>query len=289
MKRIVVPVDFSATSAAATRFGTYLAETMKMDLSVVHVFDVRLSTSQTISSRARAAERQRLEDRLSYFTRRNVEPVLATFQGRMDVLPAVKTLALEGGAAKQLTELSHAEDVGLIVMGGVGTGAGLQPPGAFGGVARAVALRGGCPVILIPKDYGYPRVERLALAFDGTDDIRHMSGFARKIIRALRPEVHFVHVAGRDAEAEWQTKKEFLDLACGPNFPSYTYHLDELNHGPVVKQLLTYTERTGIDLLILGGERRGFLERLIAPGHLRPLINRSGVPILVIPFQRQVL
>ncbi|THH40299.1 universal stress protein [Neolewinella litorea] len=289
MKRIIVPVDFSPTSAAATRFGTHLAETMKMDLTVLHVYDTRLSTSQTISTRAKAREQERMEDQLDKFTRRNVEPVLATFQGRLDVLPAVKSMALEGRAARKILRISKAADVGLIVMGGVGAGAGLHPPGAFGSVASRVALRGGCPVILIPKDYGAPPVERLALAFNSVNDVRYMRGFTQKIVRALHPEVRFVHVNAGSKAGTPEQQEEFRKLADEPGFPSRTYQLDFLGPGPVVKQLLTYTEEEEIDLLILGGERRGFLERLLIPAHLRPLVHRCTVPVLIIPFQSYAL
>ena len=284
MNRIIVPVDFSDTSAAAVRFGTYLAETMDLDLMVLHVFDLMLSSSQTISARARDREQQRLQQQLETFARRNVEPVLATFQGRLDLLPAVTTTTLEGKVARTLLDLSSQADTELIIMGGVGAGAGYHAPGLFGSVARRVALRSLSPVILIPKDYGYPQVARLALAFDGTDAIRHMSAFSRRIITALRPEVHFVHVRDHDGTVEARIEEEFVELACGPGFPSYTYKFDALPAGKVTEALLHYAQARGINLLVLGGQRRGFFERLFRPGHLRPLVNRCAVPLLVIPY-----
>ncbi|CAH1000707.1 hypothetical protein LEM8419_01841 [Neolewinella maritima] len=286
MQRIIVPVDFSDTSAAAVRFGTYLAETMNLDLNIVHVFDTMLSTSQTISNRVRELEKERIGKQLTDFARRNVEPVLSTFQGRLDLLPNVKTAALEGAAAQTILWESTKEDVALIVMGGVGAGAGLHPPGIFGGVARTLALRSGCPLILIPKEYGYPQVERLAIAFDGVDDIRRMAAFSRRVIKALHPEVHFVHVREQDHLTEARRDDEFLDLACGANFPSYTYKFDALPHGKVTEELLAYTERERINLLVLGGERRSFFERLFEAGHLAPLVKRCTVPMLIIPFDR---
>ncbi len=286
MKKIIVPVDFSDTSAAAVRFGTYLAETMDMELTIIHVFDTLLSTSHTISKRARETERERLAEAVKTFAQRNVEPVLTTLQGRMDSPPAVHTAVLEGVAAQTILWQSAQEDVGLLVMGGVGAGAGLHPPGIFGGVARTVALQGGCPVVLIPKGYGYLRVERLSIAFDGVDDIRRMSPFTRRVIGALHPEVHFVHVREADERTEAQREEEFLELAVGPGFPSYTYRFDALPRGRVVEQLLEYTKAKNINLLVLGGERRAFLERLFTPGHLGPMVRRMEVPLLIIPFDR---
>ncbi|MCP9234581.1 universal stress protein [Lewinella sp. JB7] len=284
MKNIIVPVDFSDTSAAAVRFGTYLAEVMDLNLRIVHVFDTMISTSQTISSRARAQEQTRLANRLEEFARHHVEPVLATFQGRLNTLPAIRTAAVEGTAAQTILWQSTDDDTALIVMGGVGAGAGLHPPGIFGEVARHVAQRGGCPVLLIPKDYGYPTVAKLAIAFDDADDIRQMGSFARRMIQALHPEVHFVHVRKPDAREESRNRAAFRELAHGPDFPTYVYHFDALPDGKVEESLLTYVVEKDIDLLVLGGERRGFFDRLFEASHLKPLLRRCAVPLLVIPF-----
>ncbi len=284
MKKIIVPVDFSDTAAAAVRFATYLAEVMNLDMTVLHVFDAMLSGSQSISTRAREQEQERLTAELRTFVHRNADPVLATFQGRIDTLPAIRILTEEGAAAQRILWETTGEDTALMVMGGVGAGAGLHPPGLFGGVARTVALKGSCPLILIPPDYGDPKVERLAIAFDDAEQVRQLAGFTQTIIKALRPEVHFVHVAKADWTAEADNEADFLRLSWETEFPGHAFKFDALPEGNVVDRLLHYTLREEIGLLVLGGERRSFFERLFQPGHLRPLIRQCEVPLLIIPL-----
>ncbi|WP_170067540.1 universal stress protein [Neolewinella xylanilytica] len=284
MQQIIVPVDFSDTSAAALRFATYLAEVMDLDLRVVHVFDSLVSVAQTLRPETREKERNRLESELTAFARKHTEPVLATFQGNLDSLPVLRATAVEGLPAATLLGISEREETALIVMGGVGSGQGLRPPGIFGSVARNLATRGGCPVLLIPKDSGFPAVERMAVAFEEPADLRTFTPLLRPLIRGIRPAVRYVHVLDEDESRERDRKEEFVVVSFGPDFPSYTYTFDELPPGRVVDRLVTYTSEKQIDLLVVGRKRRSFLERLVHPDHLSPVVRAGSVPLLIIPF-----
>lgn len=284
MKKIIVPVDFSDTAAAALRFGTYLAEVMNMDLEVVHVFDANFSFAQAVSTGALRAEQERLTKQLEAFTRKHAYPVLATFQGNLDILPAVKTTVVEGYPGPTVQLLSAQDDVALMVMGGVGAGDEVNPKTLFGGVAQKVTNGGGCPVILLPRGYGYPKIERLALAFAEAEDIKDMSAITRPLIKALHPEVYFLHVRHPDLEVELENEETFLTLATAPGFPSYTYRYETLPSGQVTNQLLDYAKDKAIGLLVVGGKRRGFWNQLFHKSHLKPLVRKTAVPLLVVPF-----
>jgi nucleotide-binding universal stress UspA family protein len=284
MKTIIVPVDFSDTSASALRFGAFLAEVMDLDLSVAHVFDANFSFAQAISTGAMLAEKERLAKQLSDFVERHVYPVLSTFQGNLTTLPAINTTVYEGFPSGIIRTLSEREDTAMMVMGGIGAGQRSTPPGLFGGVARSLALGGSCPVILIPPGYGYPEVNSLSIAFGDTEDIRQMGGMLRRLIKVLRPEVSFVHVESTDSAKELMNDESFLEMALGVDFPSYTFSYHSLPPGPVVKRLLKFVNQEKVGMLVLGGKRRHFWQALFAGSSLKPLINRCEVPLLIIPL-----
>ncbi|WP_116108641.1 universal stress protein [Lewinella sp. IMCC34191] len=284
MTHILVPVDFSATSAAALRFAAYLAEGMDFDLEVIHVFDALVSATQTLSVPVREREQHRLEAELRSFAHKHTDPVMAVYQGRLETLPEVRCRAVEGVPAATLLGLSERSDTALVVMGGVGSGQGLRPPGIFGSVARNLATRGGCPVILIPSGYGDPVVDRLAVAFEEPADLRTFKPLLRRLIRGLHPSVRYVHVRDRDAALERKRAEDFVLVSFGPDFPSYTYAFDELPPGNVVDSLVSYTGERQIDLLVVGRKRRPFFNRLFHTDHLSPVVRKSTLPLLVIPF-----
>jgi nucleotide-binding universal stress UspA family protein len=123
----------------------------------------------------------------------------------------------------------------------------------------------------------------VAIAFAEIEELRWMGDFSRQLVGKLHPEVHFVHVRHGDADHEAGLEDEFRQLARRPDFPTQTFVFASLPQARVVPSLVSYVNDHRIDLLVIGGKQRNFLERIFTPGHLRPLLDRTEVPLLVIP------
>jgi nucleotide-binding universal stress UspA family protein len=284
MRNIVVPIDFSKTSITAIKFGTYLAGLMQLNMRIVHVSDLVLSGDHSLTTPEQKRDETRLEERLTDFASANIVQDASPSADSGNFVPQVNLSVISGMAASQILSLSEETTTAFIVMGGVGAGAGIHPPGLYGSVATPVALRGACPVILIPKEYRFTNIERLAIAFDDADEIIRISEFSKSIIKALKPEVRYVHVSKANWRKEIENEDDFMDITWKNNFPGYSYEFDILAEGDVADQLRQYTKEMRIELLVLGGKRQGFWRRLFDVHHLKPIIKSSEIPMLVIPF-----
>lgn len=284
MLNVIVPVDFSETSATAVKFGANLAELMSFNLRIVYVSDLVLSGEHSLTTPEQQRDEAALVEKLTAFAQDNTAQVFSANRGRVAVTPKVSQTVLSGMAADKILDLSREATTAFIVMGGVGTGAGINLPGIYGSVATPVTMQSACPVILIPKGYDSIEIKRLAIAFDDADEVARIGQFARKMVKAIRPEVRYVHVSKANWRAEVETEEDFLDLSWGKGFPSYTYKFDILPEGDVVDRLTKYTKDESINLLVLGGKRQGFWQRLFDKNHLKPIIQAGQVPMLVIPF-----
>ncbi|WP_020568849.1 universal stress protein [Neolewinella persica] len=284
MKNVVIPVDFSETAAIATKFGTYLAEMMNYNLRIVHVSDLVLSGAHSLTTPEQKRDEEKLVHRLAQFARTNVNPGLSANHGSNSFVPEVRLSVLSGMASTKIKSLSKEATTAFIVMGGVGAGAGIHPPGLYGSVATPVALRGGCPVMLIPKGYSQIVVKRIAIAFDDAEEIIRIGQFSKSIIERLKPEVRFVHVKKADWRQEMENEDDFMELTSGKEAPSFSYEFDLLPTGNVVDQLSQYVDDKQIDLLVLGGKRQGFWSRLLDKKNLKSIIQVGKVPMMVIPF-----
>lgn len=282
MKNLLVPVDFSDTSATALRFGTYLAEVLDLDLRVIHVYDASFSFAQVVSRGAMQVEQERLADKLRHFVQRNAFPVLATYQGDLEQLPAIKTEVIEGYPIKIIRKLSEAEDTELVVMGGVGAGTQLNPPGLFGGVARGMGLHGGCPVILLPADHGYPSITKMAVAFQNLNDVRELESITTRLCKVIRPELQFVHV-GEDRE-DTGFSVASVKSALRPDFLPRHFFIVTLPQGPVTQRLLDHAETDKIGMLVIGHRERGAWEGLFSGSRAKPMMRHSTVPLMIVPL-----
>jgi nucleotide-binding universal stress UspA family protein len=170
-------------------------------------------------------------------------------------------------------------------MGGVGVGSdGIHAPSPYGSVATPIASRGKCPVILVPKGYAPKAINKIAIAFDDADEIIRIGQLSKPFIDALRPEVRYVHVSKADWREELENEDDFMELTRGEDAPASIYESDLLPVGDVATQLSHYVDDKKIDLLILGGKRQGFWQRLFKIKHLKPIIRAGKVPMMIIPF-----
>ncbi|MEM1356807.1 MAG: universal stress protein, partial [Bacteroidota bacterium] len=145
MLNVIVPVDFSETSATAIRYGANLAELMGFNLHIVHISDLVLSGSHSLTTPEQKRDEVSLAKRLVEFSRKKVAEVQFANRGRVAVSPKVSQTVLSGMAADKILDLSQEATTAFIVMGGVGTGAGISLPGIYGSVATPVAMGSACP------------------------------------------------------------------------------------------------------------------------------------------------
>lgn len=287
MQKIIVPVDFSKTAAAALRLAVFLADRLQWELDVVHVYDGMLNTQRPLHLRPGKTIQQSVDEELTEFTRTNVEPILLARSSADDTLPLVKSRTIIGSPRDEVLKLSHRPEVGMMVMGAIGSDAGPRSAAVFGSVAKTVSLRGNCPVVLVPTEYGVPDIRRIAIAFDETKRSETLARFAETLIYALKPEVRFVHVREGGAGKDALTEAHFLDLVFQPGATGYAFTVDSLPAGEVVSSLMEYVAAEEIDLLMVAAHRQGFWEHLFRPSKVEPLLRKAKFPLLIVPAEER--
>jgi nucleotide-binding universal stress UspA family protein len=283
MQKIIVPVDFSKTAAAALRFAVFLADRLEWELEVIHVYDGMLNTQRPLHLQPDKTIQQAVDEELAEYTRTNVEPMLLARIGAEDTLPLIKSRTIVGVPREEVLKLSRRPETGLMVMGSIGSDAGPRSATVFGSVSKTAALKGDCPVALVPAEYGVPDVRRLALAFDETKRSEILAHFAETLIYALKPEVRFVHVREGGPGTDALTEAHFLDLVFQPGSPGYAFTVDSLPAGEVVSSLVEYVSAEEIDLLMVAAHRQGFWEQLFRPSKVEPLLRKAKFPLLIVP------
>lgn len=285
MPKIVVPIDFSETAASALKFGCYLADVTGYDLEAVHVHDGYDGDEAFVVMKGSARIRSRVRERLEKFVAEQADQM--TFTGTHDyndALPFIKCREVVGAAINQLVKLSKREDTALMVMGGVGSGIPSRVTPVFGSVARGVATRADCPVLLIPQNAGVPKIAQAAIAFDEVSTLVTLSDKAAFLRRALSPAMHFTHVLYRDEVSEELMETDLLHEMLNNNFPDYAVDFDLLPEGDVTNVLIDYSLERDIDLLILGRHSRGFLMNLLVRSEIPDIVGSCGIPMLVVPL-----
>ncbi len=284
MTKLLVPIDFSTTSASALRYGCYLADVTGYDLEVLHVFD-GYDGEESVVKKGSARVRARIREKIDSFVSEHADPRSFTaLHDESGKLALIRSQELVGGTISRLVEQSHRDDVAMIVMGGVGTGLSGKVTPTFGSVARSVAMRSGCPVLLIPKIAGEPDLKRAAVAFDNTETLIELSRRTEGLRGALSLEMTFVHVVLDSSRAEEALERELTRALLRNAFPDYRADFEFLPPGDVTFALYDYTSEEDVDLLVMGRQPRNFLERLLNRSDISRLLGITGNPMLVVPL-----
>jgi nucleotide-binding universal stress UspA family protein/mono/diheme cytochrome c family protein len=140
MKRILVPLDFSANSTRALDYAYAVARKFDAALHLVHVCEV--PSMLTGSMDAYAIAYTDWSQRLGEEAERELDKLRARLTG-----VTVSTEVLFGNPARSIVTAAHANDVDLIVMGTHGHGAVMHM--VMGNVAERVVRTADCPVLTV--------------------------------------------------------------------------------------------------------------------------------------------
>jgi nucleotide-binding universal stress UspA family protein len=137
LKRILVPCDFSDTSAAAVRYGIALARNFGARLHFLHVGDRAQSQFESefpigLENAVEDAGRERLLR-------------IVTPQEQMELNP--EFAVRPGAPAAEIVHYAHDANIDLIVMGTHGRGAVAHM--VMGSVAEKVVRTASCPVLTV--------------------------------------------------------------------------------------------------------------------------------------------
>lgn len=283
MQKIIVPTDFSETSATAFKYASYLAEATGYDLEVLHIHDGYGKTDSLVEKKGNLEARMQAQREIDQFIRFNATPT--TFKNGAEEHPQIKSSEVVGSPVDAIVAASKEEDVALIVMGGVGTGKVSTVTPVFGSVARSVAMKSASPVFLIPPGYGRPDIRVVSISFEKVAPLKETSDGMAFLRKALNPEMRFVHVEDANSNEEAKVELNLLNTVMESDWPGYPVELDVLTAGPVSLKLTDYTLEENVDLLVLGRRTRGFFKRLFISSDTAPMLSYSAVPVLVIPIQ----
>lgn len=284
MYKIIVPTDFSPTASAALRYAYFLSEATGLGLEVLHVHDGYGHTEDPNVRKGDLEASMNVQRSIDQFIRFSLKAVQAVATGGPETSDvSISSREVIGSPTDALLTASRKEDTSLIVMGGVGSGVVSTVTPFFGSVARTVAERADCPVLLVPKNYGEPVLQRASIAFDIVGALRETSKGFDFLRVALSPAMRLVHVRDFSEKAEARKEIALMEEILNTDFPGYPVELDLLDPGVTALQLLEYAHDEEIDLLVMGRRKKSYFKRLFIGSEIAPVLEHGGAPMLVVP------
>ncbi len=287
IRRILVPVDFSDYSKNACLYALNLAQKLKADIKILHVYYAPIvdlvpitdaySIQVDMDINLREMESNARKGLLSFVD--TIRKVAA--DNKMSHVKVGYSLR-EGITEDEIARMAKDYKPGIIVLGTKGKGE--KQSDIIGSVVYRVLDRTRVPVLAIPEHSAYDaskEVKNIAYAteFDDSDFIAIRRLLS--IVSQFHVKVHCIHLS-KNASKTWDEMKmdnvkdyfrkvhKGIEVQC---------HL--LEGEDELKEVESFVEKHKIDLFSMVNRKRSLLARLFNPGITRKLIYQSTIPLLI--------
>ena len=275
MKKILVPTDFSSTAKNAALYAFKLAEQLIADEVILyHSYEAPVNIDPMVPTVVMPdidTLKESSEKALAHF-----KSVICPFCASAI---KVSTLTKYGHLGNGLDEICKETGAGLIIMGV--TGGNLLKEKIIGSNALSVAQYGTVPVIIIPPQAIFTKIEEIMLACDfhkivETTPVQPI----KQILDASGAKLFVLHVDKENRN--WSPDTPFESLMLDTLLQGYKpQYLFENNNNFVEAVNIVALERM-IDLIITIPKKHGLFEGLFHASATKKLAYHSHVPIMVI-------
>ena len=265
MKTIIIPTDFSSAADNAMHYGAQLAQHLQAQLLLLHVYMVPITMNDMPVLMVTAEELKGGADEGLMRCKGELE---AAYPGLM-----IKTESRLGDVVDELKDMCEHLNPQLVVMGTHGS-SGLERM-LFGSNAVSTIKNIKHPVIVVPAQYSYKKIETIVLAADLNAANENTKFRLQQAFQLLKGQLHIVHVKTDD-------EKESIQPALVQQLQSLSPIYNTIENKDISLGLQQYIEQVGADLLVVLPHQHSLLESFFLKLHTKDIVRHAQVPVLTL-------
>ena len=269
MKKILVPVDFSACAANAFHFALTVAEETGADMHVLHVIFPNEGVDNNIYNAFWIDDylKQRQKELKNWVHRRTPAG------GKLKI----SHQCIVGFPVPSISEAAEEQGADMIIMGTTGA-TGLK--GAFlGSVASGIIGRTIIPVLVVPKKAGFQPGSDTVFATDYNLKVFSGAlGVLETLINITSSKLQVVHILDKPGEKPDAHREATLKAKLGKMATEFHY----LHDKDVPQAVSNFIDSVNAGLLVAVAHHHTLLHRLFYDSVTRRLAHRVHIPLLVL-------
>ena len=285
MKTIVVPVDYSTHAEHAARYAVHLGKAMKSKLHLCYAFQVPADAvgaahvTWPVYDYVALAEAN--EKEIAHLAARLAERDCSTANPD-SFHPPISGAAVPGEATDVIQELADEKKAGMIVMGM--SGASTLARTLLGSVVRRTLDKITYPVLLVPADYQFQDIRKIAFASDFNPSDIHVIQSLVPLAKCFDADLVITHVTEEPEDNPGYRKEssEFLNTVTNEINYDKIYFRNICNAG-VDQGLDWLTDHVKIDMLVMVHRQQGLIARIFNDSHTKKMVAGIKLPLLVFP------
>lgn len=274
VKKILVPVDFTATSENAVNAAISIAKVIKAEIILLHVLDINrdqfslVSNSPSVSPKILEITRMvkaRLEEMTMSLKREHGIKADATVQN--------------GHVHTEVISFSKKSKSNLIVMGTHGVSGYKEL--FIGSTAQRVVTLSDIPVLTIQKSPGKGGFKNILIPIDDSLHSRQKVNLAMILADAFKAKIHLVGLPQSKEKIELKRiniKLESVEKIIKADGLSF---VTTIVHGAnMAKTAINYATKNKCDLIVINTGHESKLTGIFLGAFAQQIVNHSKIPVL---------
>jgi nucleotide-binding universal stress UspA family protein len=277
MKTILVPIDFSENSRTALNSAVLLADKMKYQIVLLHVYNASILVPNDGSDDVMSDSSQETDWGIT-------EKKLTKWAEEVKSKTKVKCepLLVKGVSANEIVEIAEKKKAEIIIMGTK------RPTGIkkiiSGSVANQVVKESKLPVLIVPdKTTLKNKIYTTVLATDYHDSDLAAIKFLSSVGKVFSSKIIVVHV--EDGELNDYSEEDMLNWFASKvkktvKNPNIYFQLvkSEKNIGEALEDFI---KKNKADMLAVSMRKKDIIEKLFTPGITMETLYHTHVPLLI--------
>lgn len=265
--RLIVPVDFSKTSANALDYALNLGAKIGASVQALHVY---IPSSQDLNEFGVLGDDMMdlHEQQLSAFVKKSLEDK----NYKVEVEEVFKI----GFPAKEILKMEENEEKDIIIMGTNGMTNDIWYK--LGSVSLEAMQRASCPVIVVPEDAKFEAIDNILFAFEDTvQDVTSLQKLF-KFAKLFDSDIHLVHV---EKEGVYKDAERLLEFSSA-HYPKNKMTLKVIQDADIVEGLNEYAANNAMDWIVMPTHKRSFFGRLFHSSVSSKMAAHAKIPIIIL-------
>jgi nucleotide-binding universal stress UspA family protein len=282
MKKILVPVDYSAYSDHAVRYAIQIAKKINAEIHLFHGLETPELIPMAGVMMWPLENFEELKEESDKYLLKYIDKLKNDFILATPYLPTITYSIEKGSVVHIIDQLTSSTHFDLIVMGLAGASRFDQL--FLGSNSRAVIEKIKYPILLVPKETDFIPPRKIAFATDlNESDLNSIQSVAR-LFYLYDPEILLVHVnqAFTDIHNPGTPENMFLNNVKGKlNYSKIYYrHIKAIDVDEGLKWL---SENGLINVLAIIHRHASIFAKILDGSHTKKLANTLHIPLLVMP------
>lgn len=275
MKRILVPIDFSAPAEEALKVAAQIARKYNFEIIILHVLDLPSQMNDAIIGGVSIPETmlfiKKAKQTLDEITQKPyLEGISIT-----EIVKIDKTI-------HGITQISHENNVDLIVMGSHGS-SGIDEL-LIGSNTEKVVRTSNIPVLVIKHHISDFNISNITFASDFSDEAKKPFEKFLKFAHTFASKIHLVTICTpnsfKPTHVIEKTMKEFVSEFNLSNFSTHIY-----NDTNIEKGIINFSNSINANIIGMCTHGRTGFAHFFSGSISEDLVNHAALPVITFKIQ----